>query len=62
VASKWCEPCWVCRDNRLSPGPFGGWLKALDALELARIRACELRKRTHEPISNDRHNKAVQAL
>jgi hypothetical protein len=31
-------------------------------LELARIRARELRKRTHEPISKDRHNKAVQAF
>jgi hypothetical protein len=62
VASQWCEPCWVCRDNRLSPGTFGSWLKALDALELARIRARELRKRTHDPISNDRHNKAVPAF
>jgi transposase-like protein len=51
-----------CRDNRLSLGTFGRWLKALDALELARIRARELRKRTHEPISKDRHNKAVQAF
>jgi hypothetical protein len=51
-----------CRDNRLNPGTFSSWLKALDALELARMRARELRKRTHEPISKDRHNKAVQAF
>lgn len=51
-----------CRDNRLSTGTFSRWLRALEVLELARIRARELRKRTHEPISKDRHNKAVQAF
>jgi len=51
-----------CRDNRLNGGTFGRWLRALDVLELARIRARELRKRTREPISKDKHNKAVQAF
>jgi transposase-like protein len=51
-----------CGDNRLNSGTFGRWLRALEVLELARIRARELRKRTREPISKDRHNKAVQAF
>ena len=51
-----------CCDNRLNAGTFSRWLRALEVLELARIRARELRKRTREPISKDRHNKAVQAF
>jgi transposase-like protein len=51
-----------CREHRLKKSTFDRWLKALDALESARIKARERRKRTHEPISKDRHNKAVQAF
>ena len=51
-----------CREHRLNKSTFDRWLKALDALESARIKARERRKRTHEPISKDRHNKAVQAF
>jgi transposase-like protein len=51
-----------CRDNRLNPDTFKRWLMVLDKQETARIRARELRKRTREPISRDRHNKAVQAF
>ena len=34
----------------------------MDKLEMARMRARELRKPTREPISKNEHNKAVQAL
>jgi hypothetical protein len=51
-----------CRRHRLHKSTFDRWLRALKALESVRNSARERRKRTREPISRDKHNKAVQAF
>lgn len=51
-----------CRRHRLNKSTFDRWLKVLDALESVRKRARERRKRAREPVSRDKHSKAVQAF
>ena len=50
------------REHRLNKSTFDRWLKALNALESLRENVRKRRKRTHEPVSGNRHNKAVQAF
>jgi len=51
-----------CRLHRLNKSTFDRWLNALNLLESAREEARQRRKRTHEPVSGNRRNKAVQAF
>jgi transposase-like protein len=51
-----------CRLHRLSKSTFDRWLGALNLLESAREEARKRRKRTREPVSGDKRNKAVQAF
>jgi transposase-like protein len=51
-----------CRLHRLTKGTFDRWLNALKLLESAREEARKLRKRTREPLSTDKRNRAVQAF
>jgi transposase-like protein len=51
-----------CRLHRLTKGTFDRWLNALNLLESAREEARKLRKRTREPLSTDKRNRAVQAF
>jgi transposase-like protein len=51
-----------CRLHRLTKGTFDRWLNALNLLEPAREEARKLRKRTREPLSTDKRNRAVQAF
>jgi transposase-like protein len=51
-----------CRLHRLNKSTFDRWLAALNLLESAREEARKRRKRTHEPVSTDKRNKAVQAF
>jgi hypothetical protein len=51
-----------CRDNSPNSDVLGRWLKALELLQLARIRAREQRKRVRKPMSKDMDNKAIQAF
>ena len=51
-----------CRLHRLSKSTFDRWLAALNLLESAREEARKRRKRTREPVSTDKRNKAVQAF
>src|SRR5262245_43390083 len=49
-----------CRLHRLTKSTFDRWLSALNSLESAREEARKRRKRAREPVSGDKHNKAVQ--
>ena len=51
-----------CRLHRLTKSTFDRWLGALNSLESAREEARKRRKRTREPVSGDRRNRAVQAF
>jgi hypothetical protein len=51
-----------CRLHRLTKSTFDRWLGALNSLESAREEARKRRKRTREPLSTDKRNKAVQAF
>ncbi len=51
-----------CRLHRLTKSTFDRWLSALNSLEFAREEARKRRKRTREPVSGDKRNKAVQAF
>jgi transposase-like protein len=51
-----------CRLHRLTKSTFDRWLGALNSLESAREEARKRRKRTREPVSTDKRNKAVQAF
>src|SRR5215471_17602577 len=51
-----------CRLHRLTKSTFDRWLAALNLLESAREEARKRRKRTREPVSTDKRNKAVQAF
>jgi hypothetical protein len=51
-----------CRLHRLNKSTFDRWLNALNLLESAREEARQRRKRTHEPVSGKRRNKAVHAF
>jgi transposase-like protein len=51
-----------CRLHALNKSTFDRWLKVLDAVESAREDARRRRKRTREPVSGDKRNKAVQAF
>jgi transposase-like protein len=51
-----------CRLHRLTKSTFDRWLNALNLLESAREEARKRRKRTREPLSTDKRNKAVQAF
>jgi transposase-like protein len=51
-----------CRLHRLTKSTFDRWLGALNSLESAREEARKRRKRTREPVSGDKRNKAVQAF
>jgi transposase-like protein len=51
-----------CRLHRLTKGTFDRWLNALNLLESAREEARKRRKRTREPLSTDKRNRAVQAF
>ena len=51
-----------CRLHALNKSTFDRWLKVLNAVESAREDARKRRKRTREPVSGDKHNKAVQAF
>ncbi len=51
-----------CRLHRLTKSTFDRWLSALNSLESAREEARKRRKRTREPVSGDKRNKAVQAF
>jgi transposase-like protein len=51
-----------CRLHRLTKSTFDRWLGALNSLEPAREEARKRRKRTREPVSGDKRNKAVQAF
>jgi len=48
-----------CRQHRLHKSTFDRWLKALES---AREDARKRRKRTREPVSGNKRNKAVQAF
>jgi transposase-like protein len=51
-----------CRLHRLTKSTFDRWLNALNLLVSAREEARKRRKRTREPLSTDKRNKAVQAF
>src|SRR5262245_35355970 len=51
-----------CRLHRLTKSTFDRWLSALNLLESAREEARKRRKRTREPVSGNKRNKAVQAF
>jgi transposase-like protein len=51
-----------CRLHRLNKSTFDRWLDALNLLESAREVARQRRKRTREPVSGSKRNKAVQAF
>src|SRR5262252_9974235 len=51
-----------CRLHRLNKSTFDRWLNALNLLESAREVARQRRKRTREPVSGSKRNKAVQAF
>lgn len=51
-----------CRQHRLHKSTFDRWLKVLNALESVREAARNRRKRTREPVSGNKHSKAVQAF
>ena len=51
-----------CRLHRLTKSTFDRWLSALNLLEFAREEARKRRKRTREPVSGYKRNKAVQAF
>jgi transposase-like protein len=51
-----------CRLHRLTKSTFDRWLGALNSLESAREDARKRRRRTREPLSTDKRNKAVQAF
>lgn len=51
-----------CRLHWLTKSTFDRWLSALESLESVREEARKRRKRTREPVSGDKRNKAVQAF
>ena len=51
-----------CRRHRLNKSTFDRWLRVLNSLEFVREEARKRRKRTREPVSGDKRNKAVQAF
>ena len=51
-----------CRLHRLNKSRFDRWLNALNLLESAREEARQRRKRTREPVSGNKRNKAIQAF
>lgn len=51
-----------CRLHRLNKSTFDRWLNALNLLESAREEARKRRKRTREPVSGNKRNKAIQAF
>jgi len=51
-----------CRQHRLNKSTFDRWLNALNTLESLREDARKRAKRTREPVSGNRHKKAVQAF
>lgn len=51
-----------CRRYKLDECTFVRWLKVLDMLELVRNKARERCKRTREPASRNKQNRAVQAF
>jgi transposase-like protein len=51
-----------CRLHRLNKSTFDRWLNALNLLESAREEARQRRKRTREPVSGNKRNKAIQAF
>jgi hypothetical protein len=51
-----------CRLHRLNKSTFDRWLAALNLLESAREQARKRRKRSCEPVSMDKRNKAAQAF
>ena len=51
-----------CRLHRLTKSTFDRWLSVLNSLESVREEARKRRKRTREPVSGDKRNKAVQAF
>jgi len=51
-----------CRLHRPTKSTYDRWLGALNSLESAREEARKRRKRTREPLSTDKRNKAVQAF
>jgi transposase-like protein len=51
-----------CRLHQLNKSTFDRWLAALNLLESAREEARKRRKRTREPVSTNKRNKAVQAF
>ncbi len=51
-----------CRLHRLNKSTFDRWLNALNLLESAREEARQRRKRTREPVSGNKRNKAIKAF
>jgi hypothetical protein len=51
-----------CRLHRLNKSTFDRWLAALNLLESAREQEGKRRKRSREPVSMDKRNKAVQVF
>ena len=51
-----------CRLHRLTKSTFDRWLSAVNTLASAREEARKRRKRTREPVSGEKRNKAVQAF
>jgi transposase-like protein len=51
-----------CRRHRLHKSTLDRWLRVLNSLESVREQARKRRKRTREPVSGDKRNKAVQAF
>jgi transposase-like protein len=51
-----------CRQHRLQKSTFDRWLAALNLQESVREAARKRRKRTREPVSGNKRNKAVQAF
>lgn len=51
-----------CRLHRLTKSTFDRWLSVLNSLESVREEARKRRKRTREPVSGDKRNKAAQAF
>jgi hypothetical protein len=51
-----------CPLHRLNKSTLGRWLNALNLLESAREEARQRRKRTREPVSGNKRNKAIQAF
>ena len=55
-------PHRILSAHRLNKSTFDRWLRVLNSLESVREEARKRRKRTREPVSGDKRNKAVQAF